>query len=78
MMLLSGTVQFFLFCFKATASETKREELNERMVTDSEGMGEKGQYEENDHKEYLSGLYIDSSLTKNCKISASVESMQLL
>lgn len=78
MMLLSGTVQFFLFCFKATASETKREELNERMVTDSEGMGEKGQYKENDHKEYLSGLYIDSSLTKNCKISASVESMQLL
>ena len=78
MMLLSGAVQFFLFCFKATASKTKREELNERMVTDSEGMAEKGQYKENDHKEYISGLYIDFTLRKNCKISASVESMQLL
>ena len=78
MMLLSGTVQFFLLCFKATASETKREELSERMVTDLGGMGEKGQYKENDHKEHLSGLYVDSTLRKNCKISASVESMQLL
>ena len=78
MMLLSGTVQFFLFCFKSTASGTKREELNARMVTDSEKVSEKRQYKENDHKEHLSGLYIDSILRKNCKISASVESMQLL
>jgi len=78
MMLLSAAVQFFLFCFKSTASGTKRVELEARMVTDSEGMSEKSQYKENDHKEYLSGLYVDSTLTNNCKISASVESMQLL
>lgn len=77
-MLLSGAVQFLLFCFKSTASGSKREELNVRMVTDSEGMSEESQYKENDHKEYLSGLYVDSTLRKNCKISASVESMQLL
>lgn len=77
-MLLSGAVQFLLFCFKATASGSKREELNVRMVPDLEGMSEKSQYKESDHKEYLSGLYVDSTLRKNFKISASVESMQLL
>ena len=77
MMLLSGAVQFCLFCFKSTASETKREELTciATMVADSEIQSH---CKENDHKEQLSELYIDSALRKNCKISASVESMQLL
>ena len=65
MMLLSGAVQFSLFCFKSTASGPKRVELNARMLTDSAEMSAKSQYKENDHKEYLSGLYIDSTSRKN-------------
>ena len=76
MMLLSAAVQLFLFYFKSAASGTKMVELSARMATDSEGTSEKRQYKEN--KEYLSGLYIDSTLRNNWKISASVESMQLL
>ncbi|KAL9954165.1 hypothetical protein ACROYT_G041666 [Oculina patagonica] len=78
MMLFSGAVQFLLICFKSTANETKREEINAPMVLDSEETSEQSHNKENDHKEYLAGLYVESTLRKNCKMSASVESMQLL
>ena len=79
MMLFSAAVQFLLICFKSTANETKREEINVAISTDSsEEMSEQSQHKENDHKEYLSRLYVESTLRKNCKMSASVESMQLL
>ena len=78
MMLFSAAVQFLLICFKSTANETKREEINVSISTDSEEMSEQSQHKENDHKEYLSRLYVESTLRKNCKMSASVESMQLL
>lgn len=78
MMFFSGAVQFLLICFKSTANETKREEINAPMTADSEEMSEQSQCKENDYKEYLGGLYVESTLRKNCKMSASVESMQLL
>lgn len=34
--------------------------------------------QDKDHKEYLSSLYVESTLRKNDKKSASVESMQFL
>ena len=74
MMLLSGAVQFILLCFK---SKTKRELVNASMVVDSEEISENSQYKEtDDHKEYLGRLYVESTLRKNCKNSASVESMK--
>ena len=77
-MVFSGAVQFLLICFKSTANEAKSKEVNASMVKDSEETSEQSQDKENDHKEYLARLYVESTLRKNCKMSASVESMQLL
>ena len=76
MMLFSGAVQFLLLCFKA--HETKRVEISAEMVAESEETSKQKQYQENHHKEYLARLYVESTLRKDCKISASVESIQLL
>ena len=75
LMLLSAAVQFLMLCVKPSvkADQTRRELVS--MEADPESTSENNQ--DRDHKEYLSRLYVDSTLRKNEK-SASVESMLFL
>lgn len=75
LMLLSGAVQFLMLCIKSSvnADQTRRELVS---MVDPQSTSENNQ--DKDHKEYLSSLYVESTLRKNDKKSASVESMQFL